>query len=893
MHKLLSVLLVEDSAADAELLLHELTSGGYDVTSVRVETAEDMRTALELGTWDLVLSDYSLPTFSAPAALAVLHDTTIDIPFLIVSGTIGEETAVAALKAGASDFLVKGRLARLVPAIERELREASTRRARRVLEEQLRESQARSAYALDAAGAGVWEFDLATNATRWTERISVMLGLPPTPIETDLDGFREHVHPEDVPRLNAALARAIDAGAPYHVEFRAATADPTPRWISSTGQVIRNANGTPTGMMGISLDVTHDKRAERHLRESEERFRLITETISEVFWIADADFQQLVYVSPAYEQIWGRALDSDEPQSLYAAIHPEDRARIRDAVNSRTRGPFEREYRIVRPDGQIRWIWERGFPVRAADGSVRQYVGAAQDVTQRVEAEHARHAAKQRMRFALEASRVGIWETDLTTDASYWSDVCEVLHGLPPGTFGGTFQAFLDCLHPHDRDDVRETIHRAINEHQEVELEYRTVWPDGTVRHIRSTARFYTDATGRPVRGAGIAMDVTDRRSLEEQLRQTQKLEAIGQLAGGIAHDFNNLLTAILGYCELLTDQIDADKPLGRDLREIKAAGERAAALTRQLLAFSRKQVLTVTPLDLNDIVRAIHQMLSRLIGERIQIRIELAETLPAIMADASQIEQVIVNLAVNARDAMPNGGELSVRTAHLEPDGSYHTPSVLLTVTDTGTGMTPAVSSRIFEPFFTTKERGRGTGLGLAAVHGIVTQLNGSIEVESALGRGSTFKIRLPATMTPVTRARNPAREGLHVGAETILLVEDEQGVRAFVRAALQRVGHRVLEAASAEEALKLGQHEPGPIDLLLTDVVLPHMDGCELAERLALTRPGIRVLFMSGYNDSMSTAAGHVEPGAQFIAKPFSPRDLLMKIRQQLEADEPASRR
>jgi CheY-like chemotaxis protein len=299
--------------------------------------------------------------------------------------------------------------------------------------------------------------------------------------------------------------------------------------------------------------------------------------------------------------------------------------------------------------------------------------------------------------------------------------------------------------------------------------------------------------------------------------------------------------------------------------------------------------VLRLTPLDLNEVIRRVHAMLSRLIGERIVIRTELAEDLHPVMADASQLEQVLMNLAVNARDAMPNGGELVIRTANEERTSSDQGRAILFTVTDTGTGMSPAVQAKIFEPFFTTKERGKGTGLGLAAVHGIVAQLNGSIEVVSALDRGTTFRIQLPATAAAAATVRSTAPPGLPVGPETILLVEDEEAVRAFAATALRRVGHRVLEAASAEDALEAAGREGGPIDLLLTDVVLPNMDGRELADRIELARSGIRVVFMSGYTHLMSTADGYLEPGIQFLSKPFTAHELLTKVRQQLDPPEP----
>jgi len=489
------------------------------------------------------------------------------------------------------------------------------------------------------------------------------------------------------------------------------------------------------------------------------------------------------------------------------------------------------------------------------------------------------------MRFALEAAGVGIWDMDYTTGAHRWSKTLEAQYGLSPGTFGGTLEAFLECVHPDDRNGLLGTIARANRSGADFSMAHRTIWPDGTLRWLSGAGRILLDKQGEPLRGVGISQDITERRSLETQVQQAQKMEAIGQLAGGIAHDFNNLLTAILGYGELLTDQIGPDKALGQDLREMMKAAQRAAALTRQLLALSRKQVLTVTALDLNQVVRTIDAMLRRLIGEHITITTVLADDLDAVMVDATQIEQVLMNLALNARDAMPQGGELTIRTWNAKAGGDDATLSVKLSVTDTGTGMPPEIQAKIFEPFFTTKERGYGTGLGLAVVHGIVTQLRGSIRVESAMGHGTTFQIDLPATRTAVVVPPPVAAAAPPVGVETILLVEDEGSVRRFVTLALTRFGYQVVEAASAESAIVLEQ-EGRPIHLLLSDIVLPKMNGLELAKRLTHARPGLQVLFMSGYTEQFTTRGGFLEPGVQFLAKPFTAHTLLTKVRQLLDA-------
>jgi len=392
-----------------------------------------------------------------------------------------------------------------------------------------------------------------------------------------------------------------------------------------------------------------------------------------------------------------------------------------------------------------------------------------------------------------------------------------------------------------------------------------------------------------------IIRDVTERHHLEEQFRQAQKMEAIGRLAGGIAHDFNNLLTAIKGHAELILDDDTLPAHRREDLAEIREAAERAANLTRQLLAFSRKQVLKPEILDLNAVTRSMRTMLERLIGEDVHFVGRLAPDLGPVRADPGQLEQVLMNLIVNARDAMPGGGTLLIETANVEvsaEDAARHTGAepgsyVLLAVSDTGVGMSRDVQEKIFEPFFTTKEPGKGTGLGLATVYGIVKQSGGLVEVESEPGQGTTFRVYLPRVDAPAPPHPGPAPvPASPAGLETILLVEDEAAVRSFVRKVLRRKGYNVLEAASRPEALRLSRAYRAPIHLLLTDVVMPEMGGREIADRLTAERPGMRVLFTSGYTEDAVVDRGVLIPGIRFLGKPFTPQDLTRKVREVLDA-------
>jgi len=501
---------------------------------------------------------------------------------------------------------------------------------------------------------------------------------------------------------------------------------------------------------------------------------------------------------------------------------------------------------------------------------------------------------EERMRFALEAARVGTWEADLLTGASTWSDVLEALHGMPAGTFGRTLDAFTDAIHPDDRQAVRDAIEHATRAHTDSNILYRTRWPDGTVHWIRGTGRTFYGDDGTPLRTAGVGFDVTEVRALEEQYRQAQKMEAVGQLAGGIAHDFNNLLTAMLGYCAFALDQLEPAHLARTDIQEVQRAAESAATLTRQLLAFSRRQVLQTQTLDLNSVVTRAESLLRRLIGEDIVLTCRLATSLWCVNADPGQIEQIIMNLAVNARDAMRRGGQLTIETNNVELSeahaqdhhGASAGPHVMVAISDTGTGMDEGTRARIFEPFFTTKPRGEGTGLGLATVYGIVKQSGGSIWVYSEVDQGTTFKIYLPRIAGEPTTVTTVVSPAVMEGTETILVTEDQPGVRALVRAVLARYGYEVLLASDGEQALQLAREHGHPIHLLLTDVVMPVMGGRVLVEQLRLTHPETRILYMSGYTDDAVIRHGVLQPHVAFLEKPFVPRALAQKIRQVLDA-------
>jgi len=501
-------------------------------------------------------------------------------------------------------------------------------------------------------------------------------------------------------------------------------------------------------------------------------------------------------------------------------------------------------------------------------------------------------ASEDPTRVALDAARAGTWNVDFATGVVRWSDSLEALHGMRPGTFDRTLKGFFAAIHGDDRQQVRDALERAMRDHADPHIQYRTQWPDGSIHRISTIGRIMYDESGAPMRAAGLALDVTERIEVEERHRQSQKMEAIGQLAGGIAHDFNNLLTAIHGYSEMLAEALEPGSPHLNDVREIRRAADRATALTRQLLAFSRNQILEPRILDLRESLHSMESMLSRLIGEAIEVVVRTPRDVGHVKADPGQIEQVILNLALNARDAMPNGGTLIVELANAELDETYArrhggaAPGryVRLSVSDTGTGMDAATVARIFDPFFTTKAQGRGTGLGLSTVYGIVKQSGGNIWVYSEPGRGTTFKVYLPRVDEPADVMPSESAEGDHTGAETVLVVEDELAVRELVRKVLERSGYRVLVASTPHEAMQVVAEHSESIDLLMSDVVLPQMGGPALAAQVNAQAPNLRVLYMSGYTDDAIVHHGVLDPGTPFLQKPFTARALTKKVKEVL---------
>jgi two-component system cell cycle sensor histidine kinase/response regulator CckA len=643
-------------------------------------------------------------------------------------------------------------------------------------------------------------------------------------------------------------------------------------------------------ILSITRDVTEWKRNER-------RYRLLADNSLDVIWTLDLSTMRLNYVSPSIGRLRGLTVEEAMAEPLDESLTEESLARMGDVMARSMEPGGASSYTGVfdQPcaDGSLKHVEITASYIRDASGRPVEILGVSRDATARVKADQALRESEARFRTLIERSTDMIVLLDAEARVTFFSPSATESLGWAPGDLLGT--GFLELVHPGDLDGASGTLRRLLAEGgATARLALRIQHKTGGWRSIDGPCR---NLLADPAVRALVlnTRDVTEQLQLEAQYRQAQKLESVGRLAGGIAHDFNNLLTVILSSSEVLKQDRAAGIAVDdEDIEQIHAAGERARDLTRQLLAFARKQVIAPTSLDLNAVVRGSEKLLHRVLGEDVRLVVNADPELWPSMCDAGQIEQVLVNLAVNARDAMPGGGALTVETRNVEVDdaeavrdsdrrqGSW----VRLIVRDTGLGMSPEAMAHLFEPFFTTKERGKGTGLGLATVHGIVAQSGGHIHVESQPGRGTTFEICLPRSdVPPVEVGRAPPAESVR-RSETILLVEDDPQVRGVTTRALAGNGYRVIPAASGEEALAIASQPGERLDMVVTDVVMPGMTGREVVDELRRRFPALPALFVSGYTQDFIVQRGVLDSGLEFLPKPFTPSTLLARVRTMLDS-------
>jgi PAS domain S-box-containing protein len=634
--------------------------------------------------------------------------------------------------------------------------------------------------------------------------------------------------------------------------------------------------------------------ATRPEQQREAYYRALVENSADPIALIDRD-GTILFLTESIQRVTGYHRDELIGTNPLDRVHPEDLPRVRRALADCIRQPGSRgsvEYRARNRDGS--WRDQEVIGVnRLDDPTLRAIVVNHRDITARKRTECALVESERVYASTFDEAPIGIVHT--TLEGRFLQVNRRLVELLGYAAEELRAMTFMAITHPDDVEQDTQALARLLTgvlKRYEREKRYRH--KKGHFVSARLTTVLHRDAAGVPQYFISTIEDISERVRLEGQMRQGQKMEAVGRLAGGIAHDFNNLLTAIIGYSELVLEQLETGTPIYRDLEHIQFAGTSAAALTRQLLAFSRQQILQPQVLDLNGVVARMNVLLRRLIGEDVELSTRLATSLDRVCADPGQVQQIILNLALNARDAMPTGGNLTIETDNVTVDehwvaqhaGASPGRHVMLAISDTGVGMDAEVQAHLFEPFFTTKERGKGTGLGLATVYGIVKQSGGSIFVCSEPGYGTTFKILLPVTDQAADQPAAPRPPVASLdGTETILLVEDQAEVRAVIRQTLARHGYTLLEAANGDEALTILEGHHGKVDLLLTDVVMPGMSGRELAGRVAAGRPDVRVLYTSGYTDDAIVHHGVLDAGVAFIQKPFMPRALLQKIRAVLE--------
>ena len=758
----LRILILEDVPMDAELVEYELRRTRIPFDARCVDTRDDFARELDEFRPDLILSDYTLPRFDGMSALSLARERAPTTPFLIVTGSVNEETAVGCMKAGATDYLLKSNLARIGPAIEAALARVESRAEKARAEEALRRSEANlraifntslQAFVLVARDGTIQA--LNPTARDWAMRI---LGRQP--------GEGDRIH-DFIPEAAASFQAAL-AGEARSLERCLGGTDGVERWYETTHAPVVDEHGSVIGVCLNARDVSVRKQAEQALRESEARYRDLFDNASDLVCTTTLD-GTFLYVNRAWHEAMALSDEQLAGRRFPDLVHPDSRDRYLDVVARAEAGE---------PIGQVDLI--------------------------------------------------------LVTAA-----------GMPL-----TLEGNISC----------------------------------------------TAADGGPRRLRGIYRDVTERKRVEEQLRRAERMQAAGRLAGGVAHEVNNMMTGVIGFSEFLLRSLEPMDPRRSEVAEIIKAGTRAADVTRQLLAFTRQQFLRPEVLPVNGVVEDLEKMLRRVLGEDHVLELALAADAGEIRADRGQLAQVLVNLMLNARDAMARRGRVTITTravvlddrygAHHDGIGIPHGQYVQLTVSDTGVGMDREIQARIFEPFFTTKPVGQGTGLGLSTVYGIVKQSDGFVWVYSEPGLGTTFKIYLPRVGTggamPSGGERGSAARG---GSEAILIVEDEELVRSLGSRSLREYGYIVIEARHGVDALRQLEFRP-EVDLVISDVVMPEMGGRELGRRLASLRPSLPVLYISGYTGEDVTQRGLLEPGAPFQQKPFAPEELARKVREMLDA-------
>jgi PAS domain S-box-containing protein len=891
------VLLIEDSEDDALLLLRELQRGGYEPAGERVDSAAALTAALTRQEWDLITCDWVMPHLNAPTALQLIEHSGCDAPIIIVSGEVGEEVAVTAMKAGAHDYVNKHKLARLVPAIERELREVENRRARKHAEQALRTSERMYRDLVETSHDLIWAMDTEGRYTFVNQAAQSLLGYE----VREMIGrpFTAFLNPDDRQAALEIFAR-IKAAGRFSYRFEFARRDGRAVIVRTNATVVRDTHGTTIGVTGTTTDITERVRAADALQRSERHFRSLIENGSDLIAILGND-GIIRYASPSHTRVLGYQPEELVGRHAFDFVHPDDLppllATFQCAV-AEIGAAHSAEFRFRHQDGS--WRRLEGIAKNALDDSVvAGVIVNSRDVSERKRAEEELRLTRDRLRTYIDQANDLIFTLDPQGRIASVNSAVSETTGYSPEELLGT--APVQLVVPEARAAVATALRRVLSGDTIEQLDIEVVSKDG--RRITLEVRGRTIREGDHVAETfHIARDVTERRRAEAELRQAQKLEAIGRLAGGVAHDFNNQLTIIKGCAQFVLSGLPPDDQRYQDVQRITETVDRGARLVRQLLTFSRLGPVEPQSLNLADLITEMTPMLGLLLGEQITLRVQCGPGLWAIRADRSQVEQVLMNLVGNARDALSHEGErtgsetVTIEAANVEldrwahglPEGVRPGLYVALVVGDNGPGMPTEVRDHIFEPFFTTKDFGEGTGLGLATVYGIVKQHGGYVACASELGRGTRFEIYLPRGDTgaaqSVAEPEAAAWQGQASARQerTVLVAEDDESVREVLVRALGESGYRAYGATQSDDALAVAARVDGRIDLLVTDVVMPGGNGYALARRLRESHPDLCVLFVSGYYaDPLELTDA---PQVRFLRKPFGLDELLQTVAEML---------
>ena len=910
------VLLIEDNPDHAEIIRRSFDGSRKDMRLVIAGSQLEAGKFLADCAPSVILCDYHLPDGTG---LDILRQhTTVSRttpPFVLLTSHGDENIAVEAMKAGATDYIVKSeRSLTSLPDICRALtggyrqrleKERLERDRLRLFAElqanelalynskrRLEKSEQLLNRAQEMAHLGCWEFDAAANHLYWSDETYRIIGLEPQEIEASYQAFLEAVHPKDRALVTELFTASVRDGLDsYELEYRVIRSSGEIRFVHGKWDHLFNAQGKIERTVGIIHDITERKRMESSILESERRYRTLADSGQVLIWTCDTE-KLCDYFNEPWLRFTGRSLEQELGFGWADGVHPEDLQRCLQIFTAffDQRKKFSMEYRVLDASGGYRWIQDDGTPRFDSTGNFIGYIGHCLDITDRKRVEERIQQSEEKFSKAFNNAPVMISFTKLE-DGTYLNvnrKFCE-LSGFSAEEVIGRTSLELRFITPEDRQRVvAELQEKGQISALELSLHAKngkqiTVLYHGEVLTVDGDQCLLS-----------ISVDISGHRHLEEQLRQSQKMEAIGQLAGGVAHDFNNILTVIMGYGNILEMDASLDAEGKEAVEQILSSSERAAQLTHGLLAFSRKQIMTVKICDLDDIVNRVRNFLVRTIGENIQFSALRQQANLHVCVDSGQIEQVLINLATNARDAMPSGGVLTIKTELQELDQEFVAIHgfgtiaryAVMTVSDNGQGMDKETQSRIFEPFYTTKKVGKGTGLGMAIVYGIVKQHKGFIYVYSEPGVGTTFRIYLPiCEPQPASAEPAPAPDHPKGGGETVLVAEDEPSVRKLVETVLSRYGYRVITAVDGQDCVEQFAAHCSEIDLILMDMIMPKKNGMQVLEEIKLLRPEVKVLYSSGYASDFIKTSGVEAEDIEIIMKPVKPMELLRMVREILD--------